>query len=536
MGKLSCFIVAMSISVSHNTFALVDPLSNYLWHMGFAGYPNQEYYTGHINLDDTHNYFTGNGVVVVVSDDAVQVAHPDLAPNANTSHTRNYLLTTPPFVGDPSPTLADQSHGTFVSGFIAAKKDNGEGGFGVAPDATLVGFKYISAPPSLAKQIHQTILPEADVFNYSYGPLNDRIYPTSPLYLDSLKRNAFNLNQTYVVAAGNEFLEIVNESIVLGNANYTQDYVSPYTILVGGVGSDSTSALYSTPGSNLWITAPGGDTANDGFGVLSTDLIGCEYGHSNSEEEHEFENGTNTLNSLCNYSYMYGQGTSYSSPIIAGVVALMKQANPEITWREIKHVLAYTSTKNDPTSQNIPHPLEMDLPGHIFEPGWTTNASGYYFHNWYGFGLVDAKAAVSMAYEDQFNMGQWFTTELPDRSSLYKSASALNLNIPDQSAAGVSHTLTVNRHRMLIEHVRVSINITHPVPSELGLELTSPQGTKSVLKYINDQMIGTNLIATFGSNAFYYERAEGNWTLKIIDASEKNIGKLMNWQLFIDYF
>ena len=40
-------------------------------------------------------------------------------------------------------------------------------------------------------------------------------------------------------------------------------------------------------------------------------------------------------------------GTSAAAPIVSGVAALVRGANPELTWRDLKLILAATARKND---------------------------------------------------------------------------------------------------------------------------------------------------------------------------------------------
>lgn len=523
-----------SIQSNH---AQTDPLSSYMWHLGYYGYNWQANFPGHINLNDVHDYFTGEGIVVVVSDDGLQVSHPDLLANVGIGLSRNYNLASP-YIGDPSPIGASGYHGTQVSGFIGASKNNGVGGFGVAPESTLVGFKYLGTATNLLKKISQATLNSAHIFNYSYGGMNCKIDPVNIEYITRLKINSHKLKQMYVIAGGNEYLSPPissciggeNSNVYLANANFDQQYTTPYTIVTGALAHDSKRASYSNPGSNVWISAPGGDLDKE-IGVYSTDLTGCEEGSANSSKNDNFLNGQHQANPNCDYSYT--QGTSFASPIVAGVIALIKEANPSLSWRDIKHILAYTADPIDLSSQNLSHPLEQDLAGHIFDPGWVENGAGYPFHNWYGFGKVNTDNAVIMANPKNFNLGNWITTELPDGTSFYKSAT-LSLTVPDGSSTGITNTINVNRHRLVIEHVRVRVNISHTYPGDIGIELISPSGTKSVLKNINDRMVGTNIVGTFASNAFYGERSEGNWRIKIIDGDLGGVGKLVSWQLYID--
>ncbi|EOD26599.1 hypothetical protein EMIHUDRAFT_205709 [Emiliania huxleyi CCMP1516] len=75
-----------------------------------------------------------------------------------------------------------------------------------------------------------------------------------------------------------------------------------------------------------------------------------------------------------------GQGTSYACPVASGVVALMLEAAPQLTYRDVQGILAQTSYMTDPDDE-----------------GWTTNEAGYHHNAKYGFGMVDAQAAVEAA-------------------------------------------------------------------------------------------------------------------------------------------
>ena len=85
--------------------------------------------------------------------------------------------------------------------------------------------------------------------------------------------------------------------------------------------------------------------------------------------------GYNTSTFNGDYYNNFG-GTSASAPVVSGIVALMLQANPNLTWRDVKHILVDTAVKNDPS-----------------DPGWTQNGAGRWVNDRYGFGAVDAHQA-----------------------------------------------------------------------------------------------------------------------------------------------
>lgn len=147
----------------------------------------------------------------------------------------------------------------------------------------------------------------------------------------------------YVYAAGNEYAQG-------SNLNYDGALNSRFTITAGAVDKDGMHASYSTNGAPLFVSAPGGGVNFYTNNVVALAGGGC---------------------------WDAGVGTSYATPIVAGVVALMLQVNPDLTWRDVQGVLASTSQKVQPS-----------------DPSWSTNAAGFHHSYLYGFGVVDAGAAV----------------------------------------------------------------------------------------------------------------------------------------------
>jgi subtilisin-like proprotein convertase family protein len=224
-------------------------------------------------------------------------------------------------------------------------------------------------------------------------------------------------------------------------------------------------------------------------------------------------------------------GTSSAAPVTSGVVALMLEANPNLTWRDVKHILATTANQVDATIA----PVTYTVGGQslIAEPAWTTNAAGYKFHNWYGFGRINAEAAVAMAktYTSYLPAnGQLKTAWLP--GSLTKATT-----IPDNSVAGLSDTVNVTSSGIKqIEAVQVELGgLTINEYSDLNIEIVSPNGTRSVIMPAYNGYKGnvTSLTYVLASNAFYGEPADGNWTVKVVDARAGNTGTLTTTKLRI---
>ena len=165
----------------------------------------------------------------------------------------------------------------------------------------------------------------------------------------------------------------------------------------------------------------------------------------------------------------------------------MRHANPELTWRDIKLILAATARKN-----------------HTGSSGWETGAERYGpmtgTYNWnreYGFGVVDAKAAVDAA--------KTWVTLAPLESVEVSSSDTLNRSIPDGSDTGTSHSLTISSGIEFIEFVEVRAEFSHPSFRDLEIELSSPTSGSSVMllsHFDSEGPIPLNGTIRFGASRF----------------------------------
>lgn len=536
-----------------------DPLFDHQWHLVNSGQTSFAKNGGVAGIDinlakASTNGIKGNGVLIAVSDTGIEIGHEDLSQNYSAAGSKNFLLASP-YTGDPTTDLndSDNNHGTAVTGIIAAAGDNVKGGRGIAPAAKFGGFNFLATgvQQSLDRILFQ-MAGNFDIFNYSYGvssvqyrPMGSSARRTSLLnaYKEGVQTGRSGKGSIYVKAAGNEFKGSVADDanigsgwaeVYLGNSAMLETNSYPYTIIVGALNAKGIKSSYSNPGSNLWISAPGGEYGTDDPAIVTTDFTGCSKGYSDSSSTlNTFDKGTNALNSGCNYTSTMN-GTSAATPAVAGVVALILQANPNLTWRDVKHILAATAKVNDPGVGAYTHPLGKDLSGHVYQQKWVTNAAGFKFHNHYGFGMVDASAATDLAKSYNILVGPFRETGWG-----YDSGT-LDLAIPNASPAGVTHAIDV-KHNYRIEGIQIKATLAHEYIDNIGIELTSPSGTKSIILNVNSNTLDLNLEdAMFLTNAFYGEKSVGNWTIKVIDALDVNpdltrgaVGKLTNWKINI---
>jgi len=556
VGSADVTDVAVACGVpGFSVTSVSDPLVPQQWHLrntcqtGFSDTPGVAGMD--INADAAYGLFnvTGGGVVVAVVDSGLEIAHEDLAANVVVNGSWNFNnLTT-----DPTSPATNGDHGTSVAGLIAMAK-NTVGGIGVAPSASLKGFNFISSTQTLTGFINSlgasSANPKSDdvfIFNQSFGISTDtpiKVNPTEESqYLAGVTSLRDGKGAIYVKAAGNGFSSFfcIVDTLSCENANFDPGNTLPYQIVVGSVAASGVKASYSTAGSAIWVSAPGGEfgqnnsvSGNTGVAVepamVTTDQTGCAAGFSKSGVNTSVFNNGGAPNNSCNY-WNGMNGTSSATPVTVGVVALMLEANPALTWRDVKHILASTARQIDP--DRGPVLLGTDNGTYAAELPWTVNhasPSPFHYHNWYGFGMVDAAAAVSMA--KSYALGQLGTFT---NTGFIPSGALLNLAITDSSAVGATSTISVPGGSVqFVEAVQIRVNVLHPRIDQVGIELISPQGTHSLLKNAADgYFFASDFVdQVLLSNAFYGENPVGSWTIKAVDpVGGGQGGTLVNWAI-----
>lgn len=190
-----------------------------------------------------------------------------------------------------------------------------------------------------------------------------------------------------------------------------------------------------------------------------------------------------------------GDGTSFACPLVAGVIALVLEANPNLGWRDMQGILVATSK-------------QMNAEG----GGWTLNGAGYSHSYEYGFGLVNAPAAVnaSLTWE---NFG-------PEKQIMVESGS-VNLAIENNDTTKITSNLTVEaKPEFVVESVVVYLDVLHATRGDLLVELVSPSGTISVMhpgkRPENTQLSGDERWKLMTVRN-YFENPSGVWSLHIVD-------------------
>ncbi len=544
-----------------------DPIKVHQWHLKNTGQTAFALSGGRsgedIHLEQTiRERILGKDIRIAVSDTGVLETHRGLRGNILPNASRNYLnnfaqVLTWNGTSTPDVNDAGNAHGTGVAGLIAEQGWLGIGARGVAPLAKIAGFLFIQAQEQLVAAGLLTVAyldqyrGDFDIFNYSWGDAQCALteYPDS--LRDRLKLSAETLRggkgAVMIKAAGNEFVASLDDcylnqpptAFYLGNSNFSEDSASPHIITVAAVSAEGVSSSYSSPGANIWIAAPGGEYGwtvspnNQAIhlepAMVTTDFVGANRGLKTfSQTRNSFDTGA-APNAEFEHMATFN-GTSSASPVVAGAVALLLSTNPNLTYRDVKHILATTADKIEPAAAATPHPqAASNLAGHTYEQGWITNAGGMNFHNWYGFGRVHVDRAVAMAKNYVSPLGVQKETNT-GATWKYDSGNLNNLAVPPASATGVTNALTVTENYK-VEAIQVRLSAAQCIGA-LGVELTSPSGTKSILMNINSMILDAEIEShIFVSNAFYNENSVGAWTLKLIGGRANCTTQWRNWQL-----
>lgn len=527
-----------------------DPLATQQWHLkntGQSAFADGVGVVGmDINVDPVYSAlgFAGSGVIAAVVDTGLEIAHEDLVTNVVAGGSWNFINSTT----DPTNTAATTGdHGTSVGGLIAMAR-NTLGGIGVASAAQLKGFNFLSGTQtqadfvdSLGGSAASPNSSDVSVFNQSFGVSVNFDILVDPadeaLYLSGVTNLRSGRGALYVKAAGNGFNGSCGATgVSCENANFDPSNTLPYQIVVGAMNADGIKSSYSTAGSAVWVSAPGGEfgqnnsvSGNTGVAVepamVTTDQSGCTVGYSRTTSGTSLFNNGAAPNTLCRYTNTMN-GTSSATPVTAGAIALLLEANPALTWRDVKHILALTARQIDATIPAVTYALTGG--NYIAEPAWTTNVAGRLYHNWYGFGLVDASAAVNMARTGYTLLG-------PLSNTGFIASAALALAIPDNNVAGATNALSVPNTPgvQVTEAVQIRVSVTHTFTGDLGIELTSPSGTRSVLLNARNGFGASANLSNMVllSNAFYGENPTGTWTIKIVDGALADAGTLTSWAI-----
>ncbi|MDR8050297.1 proprotein convertase P-domain-containing protein [Burkholderia cenocepacia] len=418
----------------------------------------------------------------------------------------------------------------------------------MAPDAKILDIQA----PGAAQQ------PAPRIINSSDGMQSPGFVPFAMDAFDAdFDRASSAAMPLMVKAAGNNFLHgaglsfdecaALTERSGVGCMPAGADVVSamPTALSVAAVNAAGKRASYSSTGSVLWISGLGGELGHQreyvlnggqlppeatrfpdayfGPAITTSDVMGCAKGvnrYGASSNALDF-GPRSPIDSSCNYTAI-ANGTSSAAPTVSGVIALMLQVNSNLSWRDIKYILATTARKIDRDQGDVV------WDGVVVDSGWVTNTSNRSFSNQLGFGLVDATAAVAAAR-------RFVSLPALTRTQWHRYGGT-PVAIPYRSDKSGFAAIEVSDD-VKIESVQLRINTTHRNPRNLRIAVISPSGTRSI---VMPALTGTKLlgegfeIGLTATNAFLDEPSKGTWKLQVIDVlNPSSASSLISWEVLV---
>lgn len=437
---------------------------------------------------------TGRGVTVVVVDDGVEHTHQDIQPNYSPEGSYDLNSNDP----DPMPhpdMRSDNHHGTRCAGEIAAVPNNSFCAVGVAYGSKVAGIRVLDGPltdslEAIAFNKHYQV---NDIYSCSWGPDDDgrTVDGPHPLGKAALQHGVIagrqGFGSIFVVASGNggQFND---------NCNYDGYANSIYTITVGAVDEKGKMPFYAEEcASMLAVTFSSG--GNRLRSIVTSDWsmqqgTGCTEGHT---------------------------GTSAAAPLAAGMVALMLQVRPCLSWRDVQHIITFTATKCDDSAD------------------WGMNGAGFSHSHQHGFGLLNAWRLVNAAkvWESVPFLVSYQSSALKEEAPIPAYPDQLirtwNVSADDLRQSGME----------TLEHVAVTVTITHPCRGNVEVVLVCPSGMTSVIgaRRAVDRDSAGYQDWTFSTVRCWGEKAEGPYTLRISDHKDSAspqcaaVGVLKQWAL-----
>uniref|UniRef100_A0A7N9AR11 Furin (paired basic amino acid cleaving enzyme) a n=1 Tax=Mastacembelus armatus TaxID=205130 RepID=A0A7N9AR11_9TELE len=418
--------------------------------------------------------YTGKGVVVSILDDGIEKNHPDLMQNYDPD--ASYDVND----GDPDPQprytqLNDNRHGTRCAGEVAAVANNGICGVGVAYNAKIGGVRMLDGEVTdMVEAQSLSLNPQhVDIYSASWGPEDDGKTVDGPAklakeaFLRGVTEGRGGLGSIFVWASGNGG----REKDSCNCDGYTN---SIYTLSISSSTQNGNVPWYSEACSSTLATTYSSGNLNEKQ-IVTTDL-----------------------KSKCTDSHT---GTSASAPLAAGIIALALEANKNLTWRDMQHLVVRTSH-----------------PAHLLTNDWRTNGVGRKVSHAYGYGLLDASAIVALA--------KTWTNVGPQRKCVITMVGEPN----------VDACVGTDSHVTSLEHVQAQLSLSYNRRGNLAIHLISPAGTRSTLLHPRPHDYSSEGFNdwAFMTTHSWDENPTGVWTLEIENvAGASDYGKASS--VFIRY-
>ncbi|VDO10472.1 unnamed protein product [Rodentolepis nana] len=417
-------------------------------------------------LDAWAQNITGRGVVTGIMDDGIDYLHQDLAPNYAAEASYDFSSND----AHPYPRYTDDwfnSHGTRCAGEIAAVGGNGVCGVGVAPGSRVAGLRMLDQP-------YMTDLIEAAAMSQARDIIDiysakDHLSNLKWAIVDGVNKGRRGKGSLFVWASG--------DGGALDDCNCDGYAASMWTISINSATNDGQTAIYDESCAST---------------LAST--------FSNGKSRKSLDAGVATVD-LYDECTLYHSGTSAAAPEAAGVLALTLEANPDLTWRDVQHLIVLTSKRKYLYDRDRTH-------------NWTVNGAGLEFNHLFGYGVLDAGDMVRAAK-------LWKT--VPERfhciAGIFRGQKVITVGKPIQLEL-FTESCRGNPDSQVnfIEHVQAFISIKSSRRGDLVMFLTSPMNTTSMIlgaRPLDSDSTKGFVKWPFMTTHMWAENPRGTWKLTI---------------------
>uniref|UniRef100_A0A2M4CH40 furin n=1 Tax=Anopheles darlingi TaxID=43151 RepID=A0A2M4CH40_ANODA len=418
---------------------------------------------------------TGKGVVVTILDDGLESDHPDLEHNYDPQASYDVNSSD----NDPMPhyDLTDSNrHGTRCAGEVAATANNSKCAVGIAFGARVGGVRMLDGDVTDIVEARSLGYnsQHIDIYSASWGPDDDGKTVDGPgelatrAFIEGVRNGRGGKGSIFIWASGN------------GGREHDNCNCDGYTNSIWTLSISSASQEGLVP----W------------FSEMCSSTLATTYSSGNTNEKQVI---TTDLHHTCTSSHT---GTSASAPLAAGIAALVLEANRNLTWRDLQHIVVRTAK-----------------PGNLSDPNWSVNGVGRRVSHSFGYGLMDAAAMVRVARN-------WKT--VPEQQVCEINARHLDKQIPPRTKVTlqliVEHCMGVN----YLEHVQAKITLTSQRRGDIQIFLTSPSGTRVTLLTPRSHDLSRSGFNQwpFMSVHTWGEAPHGTWQLEI-----HNEGRLLGYSV-----
>lgn len=424
---------------------------------------------------------TGKGTVVTILDDGLEKDHPDIRRNYDPQ--ASYDVNS--HDDDPMPRydLIDSNrHGTRCAGEVAAEGNNSICAIGVAFDAGIGGVRMLDGDVTDAVEARSLSLNphHIDIYSASWGPDDDGKTVDGPgelatrAFIEGVTKGRGGKGSIFVWASGN------------GGRDHDNCNCDGYT-------------------NSIWTLSISSATENGyvpWYSEACSSTLATTYSSGSSGEKQIV---TTDLHHSCTASHT---GTSASAPLAAGICALALEANRNLTWRDMQHIVVRTAK-----------------PANLKADDWQVNGVGRNVSHSFGYGLMDAAAMVRLARVWTTVAPQQFCEiRAPDTNKLIAAKSQIKIQLTVRDCPGVN----------FMEHLQARITLAAVSRGDIQIYLSSPSGTRSTLLALRPHDSSRNGFHSWPFMSVHYwgESPVGVWTLEIQNEG-RYLATLAEWNVVV---